>query len=413
MEEWKEFKLGDVLTIKYGKDHKQLADGDIPIYGSGGIMRYGERSLYEGPSILIPRKGSLNNIIYSDKPFWTVDTMFWTIINEEIANPLFVYYSICKKDFASLNVGSAVPSLTVPVIEDIEILLPSKNTQDKIVDILKSLDDKIEVNRRINDNFVIDSFFQILLIWMLIMPINDNLEQQAQALFKSWFVDFEPFKDGEFVESELGMIPKGWRVGKLGEICKCILGGTPSRNKESYWNGNIPWINSGEVNEFRIIKPSEYITQEGLDHSATKLLPKKTTVLAITGATLGQVSLLEIDSCANQSVIGVLENETIPYEFIYPLVNDRINELCSHMTGGAQQHINKNNVEQLDVIIPQQDVMSLYRDKTKAIYAHIGNLCFESHRLAELRDTLLPKLMSGEIKVEDVTFTKKAMTIEK
>ena len=152
MEEWKEYKLGDVLTIKYGKDHKQLADGDIPIYGSGGIMRYGERSLYYGPSILIPRKGSLNNVIYANKPFWTVDTMFWSIINDSIANPLFVYYSICKKDFASLNVGSAVPSLTVPVIEDIDILLPPKATQDKVASVLKSLDDKIEVNRRINDN---------------------------------------------------------------------------------------------------------------------------------------------------------------------------------------------------------------------------------------------------------------------
>ena len=380
MEEWKEYKLGDVLTIKYGKDHKQIADGDIPIYGSGGIMRYGERSLYEGPSILIPRKGSLNNIMYSDKPFWTVDTMFWTIINKEVANPLFVYYSICKKDFASLNVGSAVPSLTVPVIEDIEILLPSKTTQDKIVAILKSLDDKIEVNRR----------------------INDNLEQQAQALFKSWFVDFDPFKNGEFVESELGMIPKGWRTGKLGEHCKCLLGGTPSRNREEYWNGNIAWINSGEVNKFRITMPSEYITEEGLNHSATKLLPRKTTVIAITGATLGQVSLLEIETCANQSVIGVLENKEYPYSFVYPLIKEKIGELMSHMTGGAQQHINKKNVEGLDIVIPSHDVMASFRDITFPIYDKIGYLCQENDRLAELRDTLLPKLMSGELKVNEL-----------
>ena len=160
-----------------------------------------------------------------------------------------------------------------------------------------------------------------MIIWLLTSLENDNLEQQAQALFKSWFVDFEPFKNGEFEETELGMIPKGWRVESLGNVCKCLLGGTPSRNKEDYWNGDIAWINSGEVNEFRITKPSEYITEEGLKNSATKLLPRKTTVLAITGATLGQVSLLEIDTCANQSVIGVLENEILPYEYIYPLIN--------------------------------------------------------------------------------------------
>ena len=380
MEEWKEYKLGDVLTIKYGKDHKQLADGDIPIYGSGGIMRYGERSLYDGPSILIPRKGSLNNVIYADKPFWTVDTMFWSIINDSIANPLFVYYSICKKNFASLNVGSAVPSLTVPVIEDIDILLPSKATQDKVVSVLKSLDDKIELNRH----------------------INDNLEQQAQALFKSWFVDFDPFKDGKFVESELGRIPKGWRVERLGSVCKCLLGGTPSRNKEEYWNGKIAWINSGEINEFRITKPSEYITQEGLKKSATKLLPKKTTVLAITGATLGQVSLLEIDSCANQSVIGLLENEDIFHEYIYPLIKNRIDDLCSHMTGGAQQHINKNNVEQLEILVPPKKILVEYKQIATPIYSLISNICFESQKISKLRDSLLPRLMSGELKLDKI-----------
>ena len=274
--------------------------------------------------------------------------------------------------------------------------------QDKIVSVLKPLDNKIEVNRRINDNLDYQNLVSILdrLSWL--RRQNDNLEQQAQALFKSWFVDFEPFKDGEFVESELGIIPKGWRIGKLGDICKCVLGGTPSRNKEDYWNGDIAWINSGEVNEFRITQPSEYITKEGLKHSATKLLPKKTTVLAITGATLGQVSLLEIDSCANQSVIGVLENEITPYEFIYPLINERIKELILHMTGGAQQHINKNNVEQLDVVIPTNKVIKEYKEMVAPIYAQIGINCFETRHLATLRDTILPRLMSGNLRVNEL-----------
>ena len=154
MEEWKEYKLGELLTIKYGKDHKKLSDGNIPAYGSGGIMRYVDSPIYNGPSIMIPRKGTLNNILYSDKPFWTVDTMFWSIIQTEIVNPLFLYYNIYKKDFASLNVGSAVPSLTVPVIENIPVFIPPLELQNKIVVVLKSLDDKIELNRQINDNLI-------------------------------------------------------------------------------------------------------------------------------------------------------------------------------------------------------------------------------------------------------------------
>lgn len=157
MELWKEYKLGELLSVKYGKDHKNLKNGTIPVYGSGGIMRHGDKWLYEGPSILIPRKGSLNNILYTEDPFWTVDTMFWTIINKDV-NPKYLYYTIFKRDFAALNVGSAVPSLTVPVIEDIRVNLPSKKIQDKIVDILSSLDSKIELNRRINDNFETERF---------------------------------------------------------------------------------------------------------------------------------------------------------------------------------------------------------------------------------------------------------------
>ena len=152
MEQWKKYKLGEILTVKYGKDHKKFADGPIPVYGSGGLMRTVNSYIYDSPSILIPRKGSLNNIMYVEHPFWTVDTMFWTIVDTNIAVPRFVYYSICKLDFESLNVGSAVPSMTVPIIEDIEIFLPSLQEQQRIVRLLSSFESKIELNRQINDN---------------------------------------------------------------------------------------------------------------------------------------------------------------------------------------------------------------------------------------------------------------------
>ena len=223
--------------------------------------------------------------------------------------------------------------------------------------------------------------------------LNNNLEQQAQAIFKSWFVDFEPFA---------GKSPTSWRNEKLGDVCDCVLGGTPSRAKTEYWNGSIPWINSGEVNNFRIIKPSETITELGLSKSATKLLPAKTTVLAITGATLGQISLLEIDACANQSVVGIIPNENYPYEYIYPLIKQNINKLTSHKTGGAQQHINKQNVESLDILVPSLSDLGKYCNIVRNLYEMIANNCFENEHLTSLRDTLLPKLMSGELDVSGI-----------
>ena len=274
--------------------------------------------------------------------------------------------------------GTTQGYMTLKALRNFPIAVPDSLTMESITSILSSFDDKIAVNKK----------------------ICENLEAQAQALFKHWFVDFAPFKDGKFVESELGLIPEGWRVCTLGEICKCELGGTPSRANKSYWGGNIAWINSGEVNKFRICEASEFITEDGLNHSATKLLPAKTTVLAITGATLGQVSLLEIDSCANQSVVGVKENETIPYTFIYPAIKCNIGKLVNMQTGGAQQHINKDNIQSLQFIEPPKNIMEEYKLTTLPIYEEIGKLCFENLRLATLRDTLLPKLMSGEIPLE-------------
>lgn len=293
-------------------------------------------------------------------------------IDPQKVNPRLLKYITHSQEYynwvRSFDTGGTRGNINAVTFANMPITLPDRATQDKIVAILSSLDDKIELNRR----------------------INANLEQQAQALYKSWFVDFEPFG---------GKMPEDWREGTLGEICTCYLGGTPSRTQSEYWSGNIPWINSGEVNKFRIIEGSEFITELGLKKSATKLLPKKTTVLAITGATLGQVSLLEIDSCANQSVIGILENKCIPYEFIYPLIKNDIDKIIRHQTGGAQQHINKNNIESHSVIIPDTKTMEQYKAIQAPVYNLIANKCFENLRLAQLRDTLLPKLMSGEITV--------------
>ena len=382
MEEWKEYKLGEVLTIKYGKDHKQIADGHIPIYGSGGIMRYGEQSLYEGPSILIPRKGSLNNIMYSDKPFWTVDTMFWTIINEDMANPLFVYYSICKKDFASLNVGSAVPSLTVPVIEDIDIQLPSKETQNRIVTILKSLDDKIEVNRR----------------------INDNLEHQAQALFKSWFVDFEPFKDGEFLESELGMIPNGWRVGTLNELGDIIGGSTPSKAKPEYYtNDGIAWLTPKDlsISQRKFTSKGEIdITQEGYESCSTKLMPKG-SVLFSSRAPIGYITIAKNDICTNQGFKSVIP-KFAGTAFLYCFLKESTQEIENKATGSTFKEASGALMKSLPAIIPEKAVLDDFENLLSPLFYQQEVVEEENTLLSSLRDSLLPRLMSGELNVSEI-----------
>ena len=378
MEKRNEYKLGDVLTIKYGKDHKQIADGDVPIYGSGGIIRYGERSLYDGPSILIPRKGSLNNIMFADKPFWTVDTMFWTIINEDIANPLFVYYSICKKDFASLNVGSAVPSLTVPVIENIDILLPSRDIQDKIVSILKSLDDKIEVNRR----------------------INDNLEQQAQALFKSWFVDFEPFNNGEFVESELGMIPKGWNVESLSSIADYVNGLAMQKFRPNEGEIGIPVLKIKELGQGRTDSNSELCSPSLIGEKYT--IEDGDIIFSWSGTLM--VKIWCGGRCGLNQHLFIVNPLKFPKWYVYQWTKFHLDNFIRIAKDKAvtMGHIKRSELDKAKVLIPDFDSMKRIDSYMKSIHQKMITNELQTRTLASIRDTLLPRLMSGELKVNEI-----------
>lgn len=297
---------------------------------------------------------------------YVASTKLMVIRGNNECNPKYLYYYLTSQNIINYlqmqaeSRSGTFPQITFDEIAALSIPKLEINKQNKIVNIIESFDKKIELNTHIN-------------------MYLDNL---IDCVFKC-FVDNEKIIGYE----------------KIGDLTQCLLGGTPSRKKSEYWNGNIPWINSGEVNNFRIIKPSENISKDGLDCSSTKLLPKKTIVLAITGATLGQFSLLEIDCCANQSVVGILDNDKLHYQFLYPYIKSHINDLISGQTGGAQQHINNNDIKNFEVPLFDDAAMSNYLKTITPMFDLISNNCFENNRLEKLRNALLPKLMSGEIEV--------------
>ena len=316
-------------------------------------------------------------------------------------NPYFLLY--CLKDKKRLNkaksnvVQSVQSNLSLSEIKKIEIPKYSLQYQSKISKVLKKLDDKIELN----------------------LKMNETLEEIAETLFKSWFIDFDPVRakaegrptglskeisdsfPDSFEDSELGEIPRGWKLENMGNSFEVLLGGTPSRKKKEYWDGDIPWINSGEINNFRVVRPSEFISEEGFKNSSTKLLPKRSTLIAITGATLGQVSLNEIEVCANQSVIGIPPSNKVPSEYVYLWTSSTVQKLISSQTGGAQQHINTSNVKEHFILLPSENCNNFLKNLLTPVFDKISNNLFEIQALSEIRDTLLPKLISGELKIPD------------
>lgn len=378
--------------------------GPYPYYGASGVVDYIDNYIFEGDYLLVSEDGEnlrtrQTPIAFMAKGKFWVNNHAHIIRGNEHADTRYLCYVFSSTDISGYLTGSTMPKLTQGNLNILPVIAPPLSEQKRIAGILGALDDKIELNRK----------------------MNETLEELVRALFKSWFIDFEPVHAKaagrmpagmdqatadlfpvSFEGSELGKIPKGWKTSTVGEKLTTILGGTPSRTKPEYWtNGTVAWINSGKANEFRITDPSEWITEEALENSATKLLPKRTTVLAITGATLGQVSVTEIECCANQSVIGVISSNQFPTEYIYPWINEKIGTLIASQTGGAQQHVNKRNVEDLPLLCPDAKIVQSYAVTTKPIFDKIADNCFQSRTLAALRDTLIPKLLSGEISFPD------------
>jgi len=384
-EDWEVKKIGDLVKINEKTVNKNYSESvieyiDTSSVEKGQLIGIQRLNLCEAPSrakrILKDRDILISTVRPNLKHFFFIEktkknligSTGFVVISSKDINPRFLYYFLTNKEYTQFlssiadSHTSTYPSFNPEIIENSLCPYPELKEQQAIAKILSDLDSRIESNNK----------------------TNKILEETGQAIFKKWFIN--EAKDG-------------WEISTIGKEVKTVLGGTPSRTKEEYWNGNINWINSGKVNEFRIIEPSEKITEEGLKKSATSLLPKGTVVLAITGATLGQVSRLEIDSCANQSVIGVLENKKFSSEYLYYSIKKKITEIIGFQTGGAQQHINKGNVDNFELTIPDEKTLSKFNSLAKPIFNSISNNCFQNLVLSQIRDSLLPKLMSGKIRV--------------
>lgn len=376
---YKEYRLSDLMQIKYGKDHKHLADGSYPLYGSGGIMRYVEKPLYNFESILIPRKGTLSNLFYLNEPFWSVDTMFYSKINSELVFAKYLYYTLKTHDLASLNVGSAVPSLTTEVLNDVLVSIPNIPTQTAIAEILSSLDDKIELNNK----------------------INQELENLAQTLFKQWFIDFEfpnengePYKSssGEMVDSELGQIPKGWNVGKIYDISEVIYGAPFKSSLFNQENKGLPLI---RIRDLKTYKP-QYWTEE--NHTKGTKIVAGDLIVGMDAEFrpkiwLGQTALLNQRLCHFKPKTGFSKL------FVREIIRPQLAFFENSSVGTTVIHLGKADIDTFNTVIPSTIILLIFEELSNSIFNTIVINSLENQQLTNLRDTLLPKLISGELEV--------------
>jgi len=283
--------------------------------------------------------------------------------------------------------GAVQKFLSLGALRDFPVLKYDTNN-NTIIDILYNLDTKIELNSRI---------------------IN-ALEAMSQTLYNYWFVQFDfPDQNGKPFKSSGGKmafnkelkreIPAGWDVEELGKVFNTSLGGTPSTKEPDYWeNGDIPWLNSGEIAEFPIIFSEAFITQKGIDNSAAELWPKGSVVISIVRYI--RPSILAINACANQSVVGIYESKNLKNNFIYPYLINEVPRLMSQRTGVQQPHINKDAVDKSLIVIPTNGLLQQYDKITNPVFDKIINTSLENQQLIQLRDWLLPMLMNGQVSIK-------------
>ena len=404
--EWKEVKIGDLGQIITGKTPKTAIKknwgGKIPFLSPSDDMSnktspvtartLTELGVAEVAKCLIPANSicvscigsDLGKVVKTDRELVT-NQQINTIVPHSNVDSDFVYYLMCivGKELNYISkTSTAVPIINKSTFSDWNIVIPEKvEDQRRIASILSSLDRKIELNNK----------------------INADLEEMAQAIFKNWFVDFEPFKDGKFVDSELGKIPEGWKVGRLDEIADVVGGSTPSKAKPEYYTQKgIAWLTPKDLSNHPAVYTSRGeidITEEGYNSTSTKLMPKG-TILFTSRAPIGYISIAQNDICTNQGFKSLVPKKAGTC-FLYCFLKYVTPVIENKSTGSTFKEASGSLMKSLQVIMSEQKVFEDFETIVSPLFARIESLEKENSRLSFLRDTLLPRLMSGELEVPE------------
>lgn len=348
-----------------------------------------KRSLAYPDDLVFTHRGTIGQvgiIPHGEYPKYLVSqSQMRLTVNKDYLDPRFLYYffksSIGQYELLKNRSQVGVPAIASPTtsLKEVEISIPSLATQRRIAEILSALDDKIELNRQ----------------------TNATLEAIAQAIFKEWFVNFNfPGATDEMQESEFGLIPVGWRVGKLGDIVEVKGGTTPSTKEEKYWNGEYYWATPRDLSNLSspvLLTTDRKITEEGVAKISSGILPKGTLLLS-SRAPIGYLAITEIPVSINQGFIAINAEETSNL-FILHWLKANMESVISRANGSTFLEISKTNFRKIELVIPDSNTIKAFDSFVSPVFEQIKTHEQESATLTQIRDALLPKLMHGEIEL--------------
>ena len=402
MEEWKKYKLGDISTMKYGKLPPSSEGYKYPIWS--GYRYVGMADTFncsKGTLVVVARGvGGTGDVKVAKEDCFLTNLSISVVVDTQICNPYYLHYKYLIKNLRYLDSGSAQSQITIDALKNLSIEIPSLVYQNKVVAFLKSLDDKIEINKRINDNFYY-AFFEVMLIWLLTSLENDNLEQMAQALYKARFIDFEPFAGGEFEESELGSIPKDWKVVSLSGIADYINGLAMQKYRPTDGESGLPVLKIKELGQGFTDDSSELCSPSLI---GSKYIIDDGDIIFSWSGTL-MVKVWCGGKCGLNQHLFVVEPKDYPEWFVYLWTKHHLDNFIHIAKDKAvtMGHIKRGELDKAKVIVPDEINMATIDSIMRPLHNQIISNMKESRRLASLRDTLLPHLMSGELRVGDVT----------
>ena len=381
------YNLGNIKWLKTKElDDIKIYDTEEKITEEG--LKKSSAKLYPKDTIVMAMYGAtVGKLGIIKEEMCTNQACCNMVVDSNKCNYKFLYYSLLynRESIINLANGAAQQNLSVGVIGDYEINLPSLEEQEKIADILSSLDDKVELNNE----------------------MNKTLEEMAQSIFKRWFVDFEfpnedgePYKSsgGEMVDSELGMIPKGWEVQCIGDIGNVITGKTPSAKVEGSYGDECNFITPRDITDSPIILNTERkLSSIGINNLKKNLVCKNSIGVSCIGSNLGEVYITGENSITNQQINTVVLDESHIYPYVYIYLKNMKNEFLNMAGGSAVPIINKTSFSGINILMPDMYILNKFVQSTTCYFERIEENLKENESLIALRDNLLPKLMSGEI----------------